>query len=292
MKRRISSTDRTTRWLKKHPDVLGSAQGEFTEDGLSFHDGVHTYWFGPRLLLRTSISPHGIRVHVDGSAYYYLALAARLFDGFNVSQASRLKSHWRYVAEVQAPDESPTPYELWNQISKPPAEAIHFQGAITTNTSCKSPTLRNQAIAQLITYSFGAIIFVVTYDTMETWLLCGYGLLLGYGLITNALHWRKYFERAYLQSWYQSGWVSPLDLAIAGSDSGVRMPVSEIVKKTMSPEEVLLTMKQGHSYQIRRDMVADDEQWRRLCAFQIGSQESSAEQSSSISNVHHCIGES
>ena len=75
LKRRISASDRATRYLKLYPDVLGTAQGEFKAGGLAFHDGVHTYWFGPQHLLRTAVSADGMRVHVDASAHRYLALS-------------------------------------------------------------------------------------------------------------------------------------------------------------------------------------------------------------------------
>ncbi len=75
LKRRISASGRSTRYLKLYPDVLVTAQGEFTASGLSFHDGVHTYWFGPQQLLRTAVSADGMRVHVDATAHRYLALS-------------------------------------------------------------------------------------------------------------------------------------------------------------------------------------------------------------------------
>ena len=75
LKRRVSASDRATRYLKLYPDVLGTAQGEFTAGGLAFHDGVHTYWFGPQHLLRTAICADGMRVYVDASAHRYLALS-------------------------------------------------------------------------------------------------------------------------------------------------------------------------------------------------------------------------
>lgn len=269
LKGRVGSTGRTTRWLKKHPDVLGIAQGEFTEEGLSFHDGVRTYWFGPQHLLRISISSQGMRVRVDGSAYYYLALTARLFDGFNAHQANRLKSHWRSLAQKRELDETPTSYKLWNHISKPPDDSIHFQGSITTDVACKTPAIRYQAITELCVYSFTTVILVIAHDTTETWMLWGSAVLLGYGYITNALRWRKYFGQTHQQSWYQSGWISPFELAVCVSNAGVRMPLSQIVQKTEHAEHVLLTMKNGRSYSIFRCMLSDQEQWHQLCALQL-----------------------
>lgn len=236
LKRRISASDRATRYLKLYPDVLGTAQGEFTAGGLCFHDGVHTYWFGPQHLVRTAISADGMRVHVDASEHRYLALSARTFDAFNVDPANQLKRHWRQLAETPALAENPQGVELWNQISEPPSEAIPFRGSATTDIPLRTPAFRNRALMESGSLLFIAAILIFARNYRESWMFWGGGLLVGYALITNTLNWWNYFRRTYQQSWYQSGWISPQEFAICNGPAGVRMPLSEIVQKSEYPD--------------------------------------------------------
>ncbi|MDX1925404.1 MAG: hypothetical protein SFV81_02725, partial [Pirellulaceae bacterium] len=188
LKRRISASDRASRHLKLYPDLLGTAQGEFTTGGLSFHDGVHTYWFGPQHLVRTAISADGMRVHVDASTHRYLALSARMFDAFNVDSANQLKRHWRHLAETPTQTENPHGVELWNHISKPPAEAIRFCGSATTEIPLRTPAFRNRALMESGSLLFIAAILIIARNYRDSWMFWGGGLLVGYGLITNTLN--------------------------------------------------------------------------------------------------------
>ncbi|MEO8270148.1 MAG: hypothetical protein ABI557_10520 [Aureliella sp.] len=275
LKSRISARDRAARYLKLYPDVLGTAQGKFTAGGLSFHDGVHTYWFGPQHLLRTVVSADGMRVHVDASAHRYLALSARMFDCFNVDSANQLKRHWRTLAEMPVLTENPHGLELWNQIGQPPAEAIPFRGSATTHIPWRTPAFRNKALMESGSVLFIATFLFIARDRMESWMSWGGALLLGYTLITSTLNWWNYFKRTQQQSWYQSGWISPQQFAICTGNAGVRMPIGEIVQKMDYPDQILLTLQRGQSYCILRQMVDTDEQWQRLCAFQLGNESSS-----------------
>lgn len=274
LKRRVSSSDRATRYLKLYPDLLGTAQGEFTIDGLLFHDGVHTIWFGPQLLTQIGIRADGMRVQVDASTYRYLALSARLFDSFNVDSAKRLKRHWQKLAETLTQDEHPHGLELWNQLSQPPAEAILFSGTAEAPNPWRSPASRNKALIESGTLLFLAAFMIMEYGRIEPWMFWGCGLLGGYAIVTTLLSWWNYFGGAQRYSWYQSGWISPLEFAICCGNCGARMPRSEIVHKTESPERVQLTMHSGQTYCIPRQMVVADEQWQRLCALQFGPGES------------------
>lgn len=171
LKRRISPSDRATRYLKLYPDVLGTAQGEFTAGGLSFHDGVHAYWFGSQHLVRTAISTDGMRVHVDASAHRYLALSARMFDAFNVDPANQLKRHWRTLAGTPAPAENPQGVELWNQISQPPTEAIPFRGSATTEIpllAMPSETWHNLGWLRPLKWSVGTTTNILL-DKTDRW---------------------------------------------------------------------------------------------------------------------------
>ncbi len=271
LKRRISASDRATRYLTLYPDVLGTAQGEFTTGGLCFHDGVHTYWFGPHHLVRTAISADGMRVHVDASAHRYLALSARMFDAFNVDSANQLKRHWRQLADRPAPAENPHGLELWNQISQPSADGIAFHGSDTSEITWRTPAFRNRALMESGSMFFIAAIVFIARDRLESWMFWGGVLLIGHCMLTSTLNWWNYFRRTYQQSWYQSGWISPQEFAICTGHAGVRMPLSEIVQKSEYPDQILLTQRSGQSYCILRQMVDTDEQWQRLSALQLGN---------------------
>lgn len=272
LKRRVSASDRATRYLKLYPDVLGTAQGEFAAGGLAFHDGVHTYWFGPLHLLRTAISADGMRVYVDASAHRYLALSARMFDAFNVNAARQLKCHWRTLAEMPVQSENPCGLALWVQISQPPAEAIPFCGSATTEVKWRTPAFRNKALTESGSILFAAAFFFIVRDRMEIWMFWSGGLFVGYGLITSTLNWWHYFRRTQQQSWYQSGWISPHGFAICTGNSGVRMPLSDIVQKTEYPGQVVLTLRSGQSYCILRQMVDTEERWQCLLAIRLGNE--------------------
>lgn len=270
LKLRINAGDRATRYLKLYPDVLGTAQGEFTADGLAFHDGVHTYWFGPQHLLRTAVSADGMRVQVDARPYRYLALSARLFNGFNVDSANQLKSHWRVLAAPPSVADDPQGVELWNQISQPPTEAIPFRGSATAVIPLRTPNFRNKALIESSSLLLVATILIFARDYSGSWIYWVGVLVVSYGLITNTLNWWNYFKRTQQQSWYQLGWVSPQELAICTGNAGVRMPLSETVQKTNDQDQVLLTMRSGQSYCILREMVDTDALWQRLCSIQLG----------------------
>ncbi len=272
LKRRISASDRATRFLKLYPDVLGTAQGEFKARGMAFHDGVHTYWFGPQHLVRTAISADGTRVHVDASGPRYLALSARMFDAFNVDSANQLKRHWRTLAETPVLTENSRGLELWNEISQAPADAIQYRGSATTEIPLRTPAFRNRALMETGSLLFIVASLIIARGRLESWMFWGGGLLVGYVMITSTLNWWNYFRRTQQQSWYQSGWISPQEFAICTGNAGVRMPLFEIVKKTEYPDRILLTLQSGQSYCILRQMVDTDEQWQRLCALQLGNE--------------------
>ncbi len=53
--------------LSQVPDVLGPASGTISDSGVTFNDGVRTYWFGSEIAKQAAIQQNGIRVAVDGS---------------------------------------------------------------------------------------------------------------------------------------------------------------------------------------------------------------------------------
>lgn len=267
LKGRILSHDRASRYLRMCPDVLGTAEGEFTEHGLIFHDGIRTYWFGARHLLRSRIRKDGIRVHVDSTVCRYLALSSRLFDGYSLIVAKRLKQHWKQLAKRPKFDSPTYQAECWIQHCQPPSDAIHFQGPATIEIPWRTPADRKRLLIEMGWLLVFATGLVIARSHLDPWMFGGGVSVVVCQVVFNAFQWYRYFlMSAKQQSWDQLGWISPTEFAIYSANFGERMPLSEIVQRTEYPEQVTFTTRSGRFFLVLRHMVANDEQWQRLNA--------------------------
>jgi hypothetical protein len=274
LKRRISSADRASRMLKKNPDVLGSASGVISDSGVVFRDGVRTWWFGPQHHKHTAILRSGIRLHVEGSTYRYLALSARIFECYSIEQARGLKRRWTEHAGIHVGQDSPVNAELLNRVGVPPIDAIHFKGQVITEISMRTPAIRNRAIADLLAYLSIPVLALFFRERLETWVFWVSMLFVVYGLATNFRMWLYYFSRTFQQSQYHYGWIDEQEFATFNNTAAVRMPLAEIALKTDSQDLVVLILKGGQPYQLPRHLVASEKHWNRLRAIQVGTRES------------------
>lgn len=272
LKLRIRSVDRAKRMLKKYPDLLGIANGELSDKGMVFRDGVRTYWFGPQHMCRAAILPNGVRISVDGSVYRYLALIARLFDGYSMELASRLKRRWSALAEVQLVDDPSDGADLWDRVGEPPIDAIRFKGQVTVEHNMRTAAVRNKAVSELLAYLTLPVMVVLFRAHLETWHIGAASLYVVYGLITNARLWAAYYRLSVQQAWYQFGWISEHEFAVYSNAAAVRMPLGEIVSKNDSQDLVVLSLKSGQPYHLPRQSFGSDEQWNRMRAIPIGAQ--------------------
>jgi hypothetical protein len=115
-------------YLKRFPDLLGYARGEFNSTGLLMHDGKRHHWFGPSHMASATLSKQGIRVPLPGHPYRYLAFSRRLMLTYSLQQAHELHAFWRKRAARSTPSESNPVANLWPFAMQPPAEAIAFKG--------------------------------------------------------------------------------------------------------------------------------------------------------------------
>ncbi len=270
LKLRIRAADRVNRMLKTCPDVLGCASGEFSEAGLVFRDGIHTYWFGPQHTQHAAILKNGIRMSVGGSSDRYLALNARLFDCYHIDLANGLKQYWKTLAERPVAAGIPDYVEQLVRLGPVPDNAVHFKGQVTTETNLRTTAMRNKAVIEFVSclsLPF-ALWFIQPY--IEMWMLWVGILFTIYGLYTNVLLWSAYYRGTAQQVGYQFGWISQKEFATSDNYSAVRMPLSDVVSKMNGPELVVLTLKTGQSYDLPRHLVDSDEQWEQLRAIRAG----------------------
>ncbi|TWT82456.1 hypothetical protein CA13_39190 [Planctomycetes bacterium CA13] len=264
IQRRIGKQGITRRHLKKHPDLLGTARGEFSQSGLLFNDGTYQYWFGPSRLVNVGVSKKGIRFSVDGSPYRYLAFTNRLFESYSIFSAAPLKQTWIRLANEKTTDEDPFYLDVWNQVSHPPADAIRFRGQMTLRQPMKTPQLRKQASAELVSPVLAGCLFWFARDSIHPIFLWSGIIYTVFALTVNCRTWWNYFKGTSVQVWHQHGWISPDEFASCNNESAVRMPTTKISTFTMEDNLVTLTTESGASYFIPRDHVATQEQWNRL----------------------------
>ena len=77
------------------PDLFTPAKGELSQNGLVFYDGSRTHWFGADILPKLIVTAAGLRVPVEVDYKIFLALAARNFHHFDLSQTRRLIASWK-----------------------------------------------------------------------------------------------------------------------------------------------------------------------------------------------------
>ncbi len=258
-------------YLRLHPDVLGTFQGEFDEDGLKLFDGIQHYWIGPKRLLRTAILAKGLRVHLDRDRYRYFACSKRLFEGYHLDSARNLKRQWSQLAQTTTENERFSDIQSWKHLGTAPEDAIHFHGTATTVIPWRNSALRRKLPFELGVCLLGGTLFLFTYHHMATWVRwCGV-LSLAFGLLGNAFQWIRYFGKSKKMSWSQAGWISPQEFALVSDQFGIRVPLKTNSQKIESPDEVLLVMPNFQTYCIQRHMVANDEQWQQILALSIGA---------------------
>ncbi|OYP36418.1 hypothetical protein [Rhodopirellula sp. MGV] len=257
----VNQTQRSKRLLKRYPDLLGVARGSINADGLTFDDGVRQHWFSPTFLQKAYASAIGIKVPLDVNPYRFLALTDRLFDGYDETVAVRIKQLWSdQSAEVNAAEVNAA---LWQRLHPAPTDAITFAGEVTVK---QSQRIREVLVAAW-TNSIGGIGMVVAAlvsGAFNTWGNVFFFSVGSFVLISAVISWRQYFFGSSTQTWRQSGWISPTELAVMWGPAGVRMSLNEVTVSTEYEQLLIFTNQTGATYYLAPDHLANQLDWQRL----------------------------
>lgn len=249
--------------LQIHRDLLGTAEGELTADGMLLFDGVHHYWFGPSLLRNCVVSRRGVRYQVDRNAYRFLALTSRLFDPYELATAKRLRDNWsRSVAVGRVPSQI-----LWNRIGQAPEDAVYIQFGDVPDDAQVAHVSPWISLWELVGYfaMLGSVLFILKFRGWYSPRLMGaLGLWALWGLIWAILN-RTLGAKTAVATLEQSGWITSQEFAINNIHSGVRLPIDKLQLKLDTADRITGTIH-SQQFAIERAMLANASDWERLCA--------------------------
>lgn len=275
LKRRVSSVDLANRMLRKNPDLLGPASGMISDYGVTFNDGVRTYWFGSEIAKKATIRDNGIRVAFDGNSYRYLALTSRLFDKYREETARRIQQHWASYQAVEATAKAAFARESWERVCERPADAVSFDGLVTSEQPSAELSSWKRTLSEVLIYGAGLALFIYYRAFLGPWIVWLGALALGYSLAQSIVASWTYSRRMTEQAWHQFGWFSNTEFAISSNKSGVRMPLTDLAEINANDEAVFVVLLSGASYFIPRHCVTTDALWelmRSLASDYLGSE--------------------
>lgn len=249
--------------LQIHRDLLGTAEGELTADGMLFFDGVHHYWFGPSLLRSCVVSRRGVRYQVDRNAYRFLALSSRLFHPYELATAKRLRDNWsRSVAAGRVPSQM-----LWNRIGQAPADAVSIQFGNVPNEAEIAHVSPWISLWELVGYfaMLGSILFILKFRGWYSSRLLGMvGLWALWGTIWAILS-RTLSAKTAVATLEQFGWITSTEFATYNIHSGVRLTINKLQLKLDTEDRITGTIH-SQPFAIERAMLVNAGDWERLCA--------------------------
>ncbi|MCO8122634.1 hypothetical protein NHH03_12880 [Stieleria sp. TO1_6] len=249
---------RARRQLKRHPDLLGPAQGRFASDGLVFDDGDCTHWFAANWHLGILVHNSGIRVPIDTNPYRYLALSERLFDHFDAPAARRQIEAWKTQADTT------NGWSQWPLTGDDASDQVRFAGSISTRQSLQTADLKSKAVMETLAVAAGVAGTALAWhsDHTEIMILCAAYTL--FTIVSSIRIWRMYFVGHHDITWDQSGWISDTELAWRTEFQGAKIPLREFERTEISEQALVMTSRRGVTFLILREHVESDDQWQRI----------------------------
>ncbi len=259
----MSPRQRSRRLLRRYPDLIGAAQGEFNASGLMFHDGMRQHWFGPSILAHAIVSRAGIRTPVDSSPYRYLAITSRLFDHFDLDTALKFQATWlrlSAIAEKSIVDEARS---VWDVAAQTPANAVSFKGYLTTRVPMKSIEVKQTAAIHTVS----AVIFIMVafywndLSPYLLWAFIGLGVMSALSMINL---WHQYYYQVRELTTYQYGWVNAKNLVFCSNEKGLCIARDEVTNVHSTDSAMRIETKASGQFWIFRDHVQSDLEWQDL----------------------------
>jgi hypothetical protein len=196
----------------------------------------------------------------------YLALTARMFDGYNADVAQRLKQRWCALAATATTPGVPAGLEAWTTLNPAPPDAIEFVGTVTSTETMQTPEVQKIAIHESLVIVIGILLLVFPNQFNMWWLK--YSIVFAivpFLLYANVKRWWQYFRACNsVTTWNQRGWISPLEFAILKDSRGVRISLGEVDNYVDHDSYLEITTLAGSTYFIARDQVASDADWTQV----------------------------
>lgn len=256
---------RAGRILRKRPDLLGTVEGNISEQGMFLDDGLRKHWFDARVMRPTRALKSGLRVQWTPDSYQYLALSTRMFDNFDAKRLQSWIQEWRRAAAT-----TPGPVGTISPASRlgdPPVHAIDFSGQVTLQLPTDTPESRRQAWSLTVQLIISVVILILaSMSNAGSWTGITLIMLVASILYTWAAFatWRRILQGNSVQTISQSGWIGQSELLIEVAGSASRCPITCFQVQPLVDQGVIWFVGEVGMIAVTKDVLTSSDDWQRL----------------------------